>query len=239
MAFPLHILWQEGITPEMLSGVFDGIRTVLSLAGVSNEMILKFHGQRRQPNWLTPDGKELNEHQSLDWYIWWARQNSPQDDYLKGHLNSTAILNLLTKHPTFKTEPRYEFVVVKELLYFSDASPIKIRGAAEKDQGTIITLAPYLELLQPVEGESNEDKKKREFLYFLGTKMLMTHETGHVLWLHNTERTGLTDEEMQQIHCPNECVMCGPYDPVLEIRIQDDPFCPKCKAGLKQYRLKP
>lgn len=234
---PLHILWQQSALVGMLDGVIRGIVGVLSLAGVLQNFQLKYFCQRRQRDWLSPTGR-LNPYQSLDWHIWWA--GNAHNSKLAGHLNSTALLNSLGENPAHATDPRYELVVVNEPLHWHATSLRKVGGIGRCGQGAIITVGNYLHLLQPVTGESDKEKEKRQFDFSLATRMLTMHELGHVFGLFpGTGKKNPTDEELKEAHCLNECVMHWKEDSDLERKIKDRPFCPSCLEKLKQFFIKP
>jgi hypothetical protein len=233
---PLHILWQDNINLGMLDGVTDGIITTLTLAGVFQEIYIKYLSTRRQPDWRNQDGT-LNAYQSLDWHIEQARKSSK----VPGQLNGAALLNSLRDDPGHQTEPRYELVVVKELLHCSDASLRKISGLARKGQGAVITLNHHLHLLQPVKGESKEDAEKRRLDYWLSTKMLEMHEDGHVFDLFSlgTDKEDPDDEDLLATHCLNDCVMHFYEDPERDKKVADNPFCTSCLEKLKEFFIEP
>jgi len=64
----------------------------------------------------------------MDWYIDLAKQHSKKP----WHLNSLRLLNSLLENPNYKTEPRYEFLVVREPLHWSDASDRVVNGIGRK-----------------------------------------------------------------------------------------------------------
>ena len=247
---PLHILWQEGIELEELTGVLSGVAWILSLAGVTFEFELKYLAQRRQPDWhqdsvLNPykslDGyihwSHLNPHQSLDWYVRWARINSRKAE----HLNSKVLLDALGNNPTYETEPRYELVVVNEPLHFSSASLQTIGGIARRGQGAIISVHQHLHLLQRVWMKSRENTLKRKSRFLLSVQMLTMHELGHVFGLFpgNSKKEDLSDEELEASHCLKDCVMHFRENPERDKKIADNPFCSECLAKLKQFFIKP
>lgn len=228
---PVHILWQKTLGVGMLDGVASGIEQILSLAGVYQETQLEYHGKRRQPNWRNPDGT-LAAYQSLDWHIELARTHSKE----AGCLNSTVLLNSLRADPTHQT--RYELVVVNEPLR-SDDSLRKVGGIGRLNQGAVITLDGYLDLLQPVSGESEGDKKKRQLDYFFGTQKLAIHDLGHVLGLfpEAPNKSDPTDEEIKETHCLNKCVMCWEIE--VWKNLKHNPFCPSCLEKLQQFFIAP
>jgi len=241
MAFPnirpLHILWQHVLTVGMLDGITEGVKTILSLAGVANEIKVEYLGKRHQPHWLDQDGKLLNQYDDLDWYIIWARNKSKE----KGHLNSTALLNSLRDKPV-RTEVNsmYELVVVNEPLHWHDTSTRKVGGIGRKGQGAIITTHSYLHFLVMNIGESEKDRKKRRSEFILATKMLTIHELGHVFGLFpGTGKEDPTDEELKESHCQDDCVMYWKLDAELNKKIEGRPFCPSCLEKLKDYFLEP
>ena len=220
---PLQVLWQQGISAEMLNGVFFGIARVLFLANVFQEFKVECLGQRRQPDWLienttpTLDINPYQSYQSLDWHIWVASVC----DKNMWHLNSHTLLNSLQGDPTHKTNPRYEFVVVNEsLISNNDSDAHFILGKAGPDHCAIITLNDYLYLLEPNPKDTDENKKKKESLFFLVSHMITIHELAHVFGVYKNG------------HCLNECVMRKHEDINLYTKIQDDPFCSDCKQKL-------
>ncbi len=233
---PLQILWQEGITDEMLEGVLYGVARILTLAGVFNEFKIERLGQRRSPNWLDPDGTP-KPHQSLDWYIELARKNSTVD----GYLNSNVLLDSLQNHPTYETEPRYELVVVKEPLHvYHDPNQAIIFGIGQQGRGSVISLYSLIPLLNPVTEETDGDIKNRQFYFWLFTQMVVMHEFGHVFDLFsNPVPANITDEEIKNSHCLDECVMYWWISNDLHEKIKDHPFCPSCLEKLKQYFIDP
>ena len=233
--WPLQVLWQENISGEMLYGVAAGINRVLSLAGVHKEFKIEYLAQRRQPEYLNPDGT-LKPYQSLDWHIDLAEKNRK----LAGHLNCLRLLDSLLGNPNYETEPRYELVVVKEPLHWSDTSVIVVNGIGRKGQGAVITLADYLDLLQPILREKEGDRKKRQADFLFGTQRRTIHEIGHFFGLFpGIDSLNPTDEERKWSHCLNECVMYWRDDANLHKKIQDNPFCPSCLEKLKQYFIEP
>lgn len=232
---PVHILWQKGIEVEMLSGVFSGVARTLVLAKVLHEFKLQHLGQRRQPNWLRPDGTPA-ANQSLDWHIELARLHSKE----AGYLNSTMLLNSLRENPTNQTEPKYELAVVNEQLHWSDDSLREVGGVGRKGQGAVITLYHRLPLLEKIIWESDEENKKRRSRFLLDTQMLAMHELGHVFGLlQGTGNHNPTDEELKAAHCLNECVMYWRLDSKLCEKIKNNPFCPSCLEKLKQFFIEP
>ena len=236
---PLHILWQENIEKENLHGVFFGIVRVLLLAGVFQKFRLEHLGQRRQSNWRDRSGA-LNQYQSLDWYICLADFHSKK----VGHLNSMLLLDTLQmdslQNSLYAEEPRYELIVVNEPLHWNDVSIRTVNGIGRRDQGAIITIGKYLHLLQPVDGESEEDTKKRRSDFFLYTQMVTMHELGHVFGLFpGTGKEDPTDEESREAHCLDECVMWWQENHELYKKIQRKPFCQSCLKKLKQFFIKP
>ncbi len=248
---PLHILWQEGITQEMLQGVFYGVMRILYLAGVFEEFKFNLHhlGQQRQPDWhqgsvLNPykslDGyihwSRLNPHRSLDWYIRWARINSKKEK----HLNSKALLDALAGNPICKAELRYELVVVNEPLHLSSTSQREIGGIARTGQGTVITTHDHLHLLQSLWRRSRKNTQKRQSEFFLSTQMRTIHELGHVFGLFpGTSKENPSDEEIKKTHCQKNCVMYWQLNTELLKKIELSPFCPDCLEKLKQFFIEP
>ncbi len=215
---PLHVLWQEGITEEMLEGVKDGIRTTLALAGVSGEIAILYYGQRGKSDWL--EQRELiNPYDNLGWHLWYAQEKSEVPD----HLNSIALLNSLADNPGYEAEPRYELVVVKNPIH-SGNNP-NLFGVGRHNQGAIVTLGDKLCLLDPVDKETDSEKRKRLYYYHLHTRLNTMHELGHV-W-------GLCTR--QEAHCQNDCVMWWQENPELYNKIKNWAFCPECLVKLKQY----
>lgn len=227
---PLQVMWQSCIEEYMLDGVFSGIAYALWLADVSNEIKIERMGQRRQKDWCNQVGM-LNEHKSLDWYIWLAHQQRRKE----GCLNSAALLGSLTGNPDHKNNRRYEFVVVNEPLHWNYTSIRNIGGAALPGQNAVVTLADYLDLLKPIDGEKDGDSKKRQLDYFLGTQLKAMHECGHIFNLFpgvgNTKHP--TVKEIKMAHCPNKCVMSWEIETWQEVKHQ--PYCPECLAKLKRF----
>ncbi len=231
---PLQVLWQIGIEKEMLAGVFSGIKRVLSLAGVANEIKVEHLGQRRQPDWRNQERTSLSPYQSLDWHLKEARLNRKK----MGYLNSSVLLNTLVDHPTYKTEPRYELVVVKEPLHSTGDPPKTIGGAALQEKSAVLTLDGYLNLLQPKAGEKDENRKKRQAYFFLATEMLTIHELCHIFKLFSgISPVNQTDEEIKKVHCANKCVMC--WEVNVWMQIADQPLCPSCLETLPKFFLAP
>lgn len=231
---PLHILWQEGTDVRMRYGVCCGIIRVLCLAGVFSKFRIEHLAQRRQPNWRLKNGMLLT-YQSLDWHIEWARflSNNP------GHLNSKVLLDSLKDSPTYQTGEKYELVVVNEPLHFTTSCIRTISGVARQGQGAIISVNPHLHLLQPLRGESDADKNKRQLNFGLSTQMLTMHELGHVFGLFKgTGTENPTDEELKKSHCLNECVMQFRESTERDKKITDNPFCQSCLIKLKQFFIK-
>lgn len=229
----VHIMWQKGIEEEMLGGVFSGVADVLFLAGVYNEFRIEHLEQRRQSDWLNADGS-LKPYQSLDWHINMARQNSKID----GTLNSEILLNSLRENPSHETEPRYEVVVVKEPIHCGNNR--NFFGIARQNQGAVVTLHHHLSLLnaKPIVGETNEDRNKRRFYYWLFTKLNTMHELGHVRGLFVKDSTeNATPEERWRAHCLNECVMYWEQNFALYNEIQNRPFCQSCLEELLKLSL--
>lgn len=233
---PLHILRQENIPHEYTDGIWMGIARVLLLAEVYTEFEIKHLNQRRDRKHISPDGNVLVPHRSLDWYIDIARQESKKD----GYLNSLKLLNSLRSHPTFDKKPRYELVILKEPLHFSNESQRHILGIGRRGQGAVISLSYYLPLLQPVPGETAEYREKRIYNFLLHTKMLVMHELGHVFGLFpGTGKTDPTDQELKESHCQNECVMYWEENAALHEKIAKKPFCSSCEEKLKQFFITP
>lgn len=229
---PLHILWQEGITDGALNCVFLGILRTLSLAEVLENFPVRPFVQRRQKDWLRKSGR-LREYRSLDWHIQEARIKSR----LTGHLNSTALLNSLRNDPAYKTDPRYELVVVNEPLHWHDTSLRKVGGVGRQEQGALVTTYRH----PPATNESEESKKKRQSEFSLSIQMFVMHELGHVfgLFTKGTGKENPSDEELKASHCLNECVMYWRDDPELNKIIEGRPFCLSCLEKLKDYFLEP
>lgn len=233
---PLHVLWQPSATQRMLEGVTSGIKQAFRLIGLwSNEIKLEYLGQRRLPYWFTLTGA-LYPNFSLDWHIGIARTLSKVPDCL----NSTALLDDLRNNPIYSHQQRYELVVVTEPLHWNNTSLRRVGGIGREGQGAIVTLHPYLHLLEPVPGESEENKKQREFAFHLFTQMITMHELGHVFGLFpGTSTPNPTDDELKAVHCQNECVMWWEVDFARLKKIKDKPFCPSCLAKLKKYFINP
>lgn len=225
---PLHILWQETLEIGMLDGVISGAECILSSAGVSKKIKLEYMGKRRQPNWLSHGGTVLNPYQSLDWHIETARKNSKSP----GHLDGITLLDSFLENPANKTDPRYELVILNEPVHSSNNSTIF--GIAYKNQVAIVSLNSHLSLLQAKPDESAEAKEKRLFNFWLGTKLNTMHELGHVFGLF-PGNGAQTEQEREQAHCLNECVMYWREDNGLYEKIADQPFCPSCLEKLKRY----
>jgi len=230
---PLHILWQDTLEIGILDGIVSGIDCILASAGVSKKIKLEYLGKRRQPDWLSQNGTILNPYQSLDWHIELARKNSKQ----AGYLNSIVLIDSFLDNPTYKTEPRYELVVVSEPLHSGNIS--RIFGVGRRGQGAIISLDSHLYLLQPVAEETDENKKNRQFNFWLGTKLNTIHELGHAFGLFpGIGVENPTEEQREKAHCPNECVMYWRENDDLYKKIADEPFCPSCREKLKEYFAK-
>lgn len=225
---PLHILWQETLDIDQLDGAISGAECVLSSAGVSKEIKLKYVGRRRQPDWLSQGGTVLNPYQSLDWHIETARKHS---DHV-GYLNGATFLDSLQANPSHEIDQRYELVILKEPIHSGNHS--KIFGVGRKGQGAIISLDSHLSLLQAKPDESAEAKEKRLFNFWLDTKLNAMHELGHVFGLF-PGNGAQTEQERERAHCLNECVMYWLEDDGLYEKIADRPFCPSCLEKLKKY----
>lgn len=126
---PLHVLWQDGTSVQMMDVVLSTISKFLVLAGVSNELKFKCLGQRREIDWLSLDGPPTNKlllkaYKSLNWHIEWTRLHSK----VPGHLNSAMLLHSVLEDPNYQAEEKYVLVVVHEPLYWHDGSPIIVGG---------------------------------------------------------------------------------------------------------------
>lgn len=230
---PICVLWAENIKLEEMGGVLSGLKHVLSLAGVYNEIKVEHTRNWHQLDYRNPDGS-LKPYQSLAWHIDQAKKNVK----LPGHLNCSRLLDSIFAKPAYKTESGYKLIIVKEPLQHSDASKRKIGGTAQVDCGAIITLDGYLQYLQPIIGESDKDKKKRHDDYFLGTRNVLIHEVAHmcnVLIGPYTENP--TDEDIIKAHCQNECVMN--WKIAVWNKINTNPLCPSCLEKLKQHFIEP
>lgn len=232
---PLQILWQRNLTARDLIGVFSGAAFVLSLADVFQEVKIKRLGQRREPNWLVPGGQfnsYFDPYKSLDWHIWMAQNHSKK----LLHLNSAVLLDSLEKHPTFKTDPRYELVAVNEPLHWSDDSLRTVSGIGQVSHGAIINIGQY----KPLPGENAEENKKRWFSSLLTIQMITMHELGHVFGLFpGNNILNPTDDELKASHCQNDCVMWWQVNFALYQRITGRPFCPSCLSKLKRFFIQP
>lgn len=241
---PLHVLWQDSLTLDKLGGVNAGIKQILELAGISQELPVHYLWQRRQLDWLIQRGpvnaRDYKEYQSLDWHIYRAGTFAQ----IPGHLNSLMLMNTLGQDPTHATKPRYELVVVNQPLHWNALSLRIMAGVANRHQRTaIIDVSPFLYLLYPPpngEVESDEIKKEKAFAFHLVTWMLTMHELGHVFGL-GTETNSLdpTDNDFKIAHCQNECVMYWMGSLDLYKKIIKQPFCEECKKGLKQHFVIP
>ena len=149
-------------------------------------------------------------------------------------------MDYLLNNPTYETESEYRLIVINEQLYSNDTALRTIYGIGRQGQGSIITIGQYLHLLQPIDGENEEDTKKRRVDFHLSTQMITMHELGHVFGLFlGTGKEDPTDEERKEAHCLNECVMWWQYNNELYKKIVDRPFCPSCLEKLKNYFLEP
>ncbi len=232
---PLHILWQKNLDIAMLEGVTSGIRSVLSLAGVGEEVRLRYLAQRRQSEWINKDGTFI-EYRSLDWHIEHARQKSNE----LGYLNSTALLNSLWYNEFCPADARYDLVVLNEPLHWHENSQRKVAGIGRPNQGSVITIGKYVNLLQPTRRETSWQKEKRQFNFFLATRILTMHELGHVFGLFpGTDKEDPTDDELKESHCPNQCAMYWRLDIKLIKKIAGQPFCQSCLEELKKFFITP
>ncbi len=230
---PLHVLWQAGIEEYMLDGVFSGIAYVLWLAGVSKEIKIERMGQRRQKDWCNQVGM-LEAYKSFDWHIWLAHQQRR----IEGHLNSAALIGSLAGNPDHKSNPKYEFAVVNEPLHWHYNSTRSVGGSATPGQNAVISLAGYTHLLQPIDGEKDEDRKKRQLDYFLGTQLVAIHECGHKFNLYpGTCVQNPTNKEIEKAHCPNKCVMS--WDMETWKKSRHKPYCTECLTNLEQNFIAP
>lgn len=232
---PLQILRQNGVDMEVLDGLASGLAYILWLANVWQEFfknnLIQDLKNRQESDWCKPNGM-LEAHKSLDWYIWWAYMEKRKD----GYLNSTALLDALREHPTFEQEPRYELVVLKDLIHHSYASLRGVGGVGRSGQGAIITTYYHRHLLIPIEGESERNKKERLNNFSLGIQMLTMHELGHVFGLWpGTGKENPSDEELKESHCQNECVMSWRAQENFGKKIRHKPFCDDCVIKLKEY----
>lgn len=237
---PLQVLWQQGISAEMLNGVFFGIARVLFLANVFQEFKVECLAQRRQPDWLientTPDLSinPYQPYQSLDWHLWTA---SVCDENV-WHLNSGALLDSLQGDPTHKTNSRYEFVVINEPLFRDkdkDSKTILLGGGRFK-QNAVITINHYLNIFGSKLEETDDERKKRKHDFFLMTQMIAIHEFLHIFGLYSDdEAVKCYTNEGKWPHCPNECVMYHDANLELYTKIQNDPLCSECKEKLPRF----
>ena len=230
---PLHIMWQEGIEPNQLDGVWHGIVKTLQKAEVLSEFKLYSYAAGRRKNYKNKDGL-LNPHQSLDWHIERARQQSKKP----GYLNSTVLLNTLAEDPAYNTDAKYDLVIVREPLHYSDHSLRTVDGVGRQKQVAVITIGSRLHLLQPVANESAAKNLIRKKHFSLATQMLAIHELGHVFGLlPGTGNKNPNDQELKDAHCLKDCVMYWQEDAVMYEKIIAEPFCPDCKEKLKQFFL--
>ncbi len=229
---PINILWQDKTKKEALSIVNSAIVYVLYLAGVLQEYERLYLGNRGGSYHLM-----FSHTIRPDQHIEIARQKS----IVPGSLSAVTLLNATKDDQTRRPELGYDLTVIKEPLHWSPESAMPIIGIARTGQGCVVTLSHILELLQPVIGESEEDRQERHSSFALNLRMLVIHEFGHVFdsdpdlnLPHNP-----TIEQMRASHCQNECVMRSGNSEELSHKIRHRPFCPDCLKKRRAFFRKP
>ncbi len=229
---PINVLWQAETKKGTAAIVNSAIVYVLYLAGVLQEYERLYLGNRGGGYHTM-----FNHLIKPDKYIEEARQKS----IVPEHLSAITLLNAARNDQIRKPELGYDLMVIKEPLHWSPESTLPVIGVARANQGGIVSLAHILHLLQPVEGESEEDRQKRRSSFDLRLRMLIIHELGHEFDPSPDLNAppNPTAQEMWALHCQNECVMHSSDSEELYNKIRLKPYCPDCLAKLREFFRKP
>ncbi|OGH93101.1 MAG: hypothetical protein A2563_00225 [Candidatus Magasanikbacteria bacterium RIFOXYD1_FULL_40_23] len=218
---PITVLCQDNTKTTALSTIYSAIVCVLYHAGVLAEYNRLFNNSTGVYA-FKKTGVGVKQH------IAKARKQS-----MAGALNAAALLDFIANDTSRSSEDRYDIALITESLHWTYGSPRLVGGVGMQHQGSVVTYADLLYILQSVNGESGLTK----FNLFL--KMRTVHELGHVFGLWpNTAPINATDEEMAQAHCPNYCVMYWTLKEDFIEKIRTRPFCPSCLAQLKSFFIK-
>lgn len=214
---PVYIMHGAGVTDAEFESVRHGVAELLRIGNVLDTSVHSF-GLWRNEKWL--NGQTLQNWQSVDWYLAWARKKSSRAD----QLNADYLLTLLFNEPWQKSAPHSDVLAVAEDLYCENTN--FVIGAALPDVATVISVARFRSL---------DVRLKHECI-----KTETMHEVGHVFGLVPTERTTAVEESLGK-HCTNICVMRqGLRVPDDWIRISRDrlahgALCELCRRDLRQY----
>jgi predicted Zn-dependent protease len=218
---PIYLMHQEGLLPNEKRAVVDGVRDLVSLAGIQGMELVDL-GVWRQKDFLNPNGT-LKEYSSADWYIEMGRKYGRRKQ-----LNGGSMLNCLAfepwRDPKQGGKEHYDVLIVNEDMF--DRGTNFVIGLASSGIGTVISTYQFRELKERLKSEC--------------IKTEAMHEFGHVLSLPDETR-GKNLVKSLGDHCSNRCIMRQglvlPKDwiNITEDRLKYGPLCPDCREDLDRY----
>ena len=215
---PVYVMCEEGVKDDHLQAVLESLQAVLMTAGVERRVEVHNFGVWRNPGWL--EGNTLTDWNSVDWYMWHARQASRNRHQVHG----TYLLKLLYNEPWQQTLPHYDVLVTHQDLNAEDCQ--FCIGLAIKGFGTVISTNRFLSL---------DFDEQRECIV---TEAM--HEIGHVFGLVPDDRTENVEMSLG-LHCTNRCIMRQglrvPHDwlAITGDRLAGHGFCSTCCRELKKF----